>query len=65
MAAPEIDTSKLFDFAGMETNKTESVADNTFDAMVQPNIPGAELQAPAADNQPAAASNDNNIESFF
>ena len=32
----EIDTSNLFNFVGMDTNRTE----NTFDASIQPNLAG-------------------------
>ena len=62
MPAPEIDASRLFDFAGMNTNQTSQ--SNTFDASVQQNIDQAPLfDGQAEENkhqnqQPAAAASD-------
>ena len=41
-----MDTSALFNMAGMETNRTDT--NNTMDASVQPNVP-------VASNDPASA----------
>lgn len=46
-AAAPLNAGKLFDFAGMETNRTE----DTFDAGTQPNI---EQQQPASSNNDAS-----------
>ena len=63
-AAP-IDTNKLFDFAGLDTNRNEDAGQFIFDAQPQPAAPQEPAQPTLANDGAAANSNNDALADFL